>query len=181
MLDLLAALALGSVTPASATSAATDSQLAAAPWWERITVTMTGDGMSRGCLYTSSKGETSTDCTMEDAAAASSDGHSSPTAREQLTRITFERRFTPGGLPATESSVQTGDTLLGSEVMALNIDGRGSVKGCKVVAASGDMMLDYGCAEAKAERFQASATRGEGAHREGYMTVLIYSHPEHVA
>jgi hypothetical protein len=180
MLDLLAALALGSVTPASVTPAATDSQLAAAPWWERITVTITADGASQGCLYTSSKGETSTDCTMEDAAAASSEAHS-PSAREQLTRITFERRFTPGAMPAADGDVQAGDTLLGREVLALAIDGRGSVKGCKVVAASGDMMLDYGCAEAKAERFQASASRGEGAHREGYMTVLIYAHPEHVA
>jgi hypothetical protein len=77
--------------------------------------------------------------------------------------------------------VQTGDTLLGSEVMALAIDAHGTVKGCKVDAASCDMMLDYGCTQAKAERFQASATRGDAAHREGYMTVLIYAHPEHVA
>ena len=56
MLTLLAALAMAPVA-----SAATDSQLAAAPWWERITVTVSGDGQSQGCLNTSSSGESSND------------------------------------------------------------------------------------------------------------------------
>jgi hypothetical protein len=42
-------------------------------------------------------------------------------------------------------------------------------------------VLDYGCAEAQAERFQAAARRGEPVQRQGYMTVLIYAHPEHIA
>jgi len=178
MFDLLAALALGSVMPA--TTAPTEAQLPAAPWWERITVTVDGAGQSRGCVYTSSSGERSNDCKVE-AAADQSSGEHSAAAKDEVTRITFERRFTPGGLPATDAPVQAGDTLLGSEVMALAIDGRGSVKNCSVVATSGDMMVDYGCAEAQAERFQASARRGEPAQRQGYMTVLIYAHAEHVA
>ena len=63
----------------------------------------------------------------------------------------------------------------------LAIDGRGAVKTCKVVSTTGEMTLDYGCAEARAEKFQASMSRGEVTPREGYMTVLIYAHPEHMA
>jgi len=175
MLDLLAALAA-----ASGLSGTASAQLPAAPWWERITVTVDGNGDSQGCLYTSSSGERSNDCTVDASAGDGSDGHSA-TARDQVTRITFERRFTPGAITAADGVVQTGDTLIGREVMALAIDGRGSVKTCKVVSTTGEMTLDYGCAEAKAEKFQASMRRGETAPREGYMTVLIYAHPEHVA
>ena len=105
------------------------------------------------------------------------------TARDQVTRITFERRFTPGVLSAADGAVQTGDTLIGREVMALAIDGRGgSVKTCKVVSTTGEMTLSYGCAEARAEKFQASMRRGETAERQGFMTVLdLDAHPEHVA
>ena len=179
MLTLLAALAMAPVA-----SAATDSQLPAAPWWERITVTVSGDGQSQGCLYTSSSGESSNDCTVEDAASmtSSSSSEHSATGGAQLTRITFERRFTPGMVTAADVNVHTGDTLLSREVMALAIDGRGSVKNCRVVGVSGQMAVEYGCAEAKAEKFQASATRGPvPAEREGYMTVLVYAHAEHLA
>lgn len=183
MLDLLAALVLASTSSmtGSMSPAVSGSQLPAAPWWERITVTMSGDGQSRGCLYTSSRGAQSSDCTLEAAADTSASGEHSASASDQVTRITFERRFTPGAITPAAAEVQAGDTLLGREVMALAIDGRGSVRSCKVVAASGEMMVDYGCAEARAERFQASASRTEPAQRQGYMTVLIYAHPEHVA
>jgi hypothetical protein len=200
MLDLLAALALASapgpasgaatgplahpLKPGAATSELTDSHLPATPWWERITVTMSGDGQSRGCLYTSSTGQTSSDCTIN---ASASDGSASgdPGAVEQsasgeVTRITFERRFTPG-VTAAAAPVQTGDTVIGREVMALAIDGRGAVRSCKVVNQSGDMLVDYGCAEARAERFQASARRGAAAGLQGTMSVTIYAHAEHVA
>ena len=178
MFDLLAALALSSGISGTAAT-----QLPAAPWWERITVTVDGNGDSSGCLYTSSSGERSNDCTV-DASAASDDsatGEHSAVARDQVTRITFERRFTPGALTAADASLQTGDTLIGREVMALAIDRRGSVKTCKVVSTTGEMTLSYGCAEARAEKFQASMRRGETAERQGFMTVLIYAHPEHVA
>ena len=187
MLDLLAALALatatGPATPAATPATRlTDSHLPAAPWWERITVTMSGDGQSQGCLYTSSTGQASSDCTLD---AAASDGSAtaehSANSSDQVTRITFERRFTPGTLTPASAQMETGDTLIGSEVMALNIDGRGSVRSCKLVAQTGDMVLDYGCPEAKAERFQAAARRDELVQRQGYMTVLIYAHHEHIA
>jgi hypothetical protein len=179
MLGLLAALALSSVNPA-ASSALADSHLPAAPWWERITVSFSGDGQSKGCIYTSSTGRNSNDCAIDATAASSSAEHTAGDGG-QITRVTFERRFTPGALTAADAQVQAGDTLIGREVMALNIDGRGSVRGCKVVATSGDMMLDYGCAEARAERFEAAARRDVPAQRVGYMSVLIYAHPEHIA
>src|SRR4051794_13462999 len=127
MLTLLAALAMSPVA-----TAATDSQLPAAPWWERITVTVSGDGQSQGCLYQSSTGERSSECTVEDAAAATTSSEHSATGGAELTRITYERRFTPGAVTPADFSVQAGDTLLGREVMALAIDGRGSVKACQV-------------------------------------------------
>ena len=176
MLDLLAALALAPMTPT-----ATEAKLPAVPWWERITVTVDGNGQSQGCLYTSSRGENSNDCSVEAAAQDSKSEHSAG-ARDEVTRITFERRFTPGTLPAADAKVEAGDTLIGGEVMALAIDEHGSVRNCKVVATSGDMAVDYGCAEARAERFQASARKGGPVmQRQGYMTVLVYAHSEHVA
>lgn len=180
MLGLLAALALSSANPAAG-SALVDSHLPAAPWWERITVSFSGDGQSKGCLYTSSTGQNSNDCALDAASAATSSAEHSAGDGGQVTRVTFERRFTPGALTEADAQVQPGDTLIGREVMALNIDGRGGVRGCKVVATSGDMMLDYGCAEARAERFEAAARRDVPAQRLGYMSVLIYAHPEHIA
>lgn len=174
MLSLLAALALTSGTA----SGLSDSQLPAAPWWERITVSLGAGGESQGCLYTSSDGQRSTDCKI-DAADADSSEHS--TSRDGVTRVTFERRFTPGGTQAAATQLEAGDTLLGREVLALAIDGRGSVQTCKLVASDGEMMVDYGCKDAQAEHFQASAKSGGGAQREGTMTVLIYAHQEHVA
>jgi len=40
----------------------------------------------------------------------------------------------------------------------------------------------YGCDDASAERFSASAATGHArtAEREGYMTILVYGHSEHV-
>ncbi|MGZ2412870.1 hypothetical protein ACUXST_002312 [Sphingomonas sp. F9_3S_D5_B_2] len=178
MFDLLAALTLAPVVPA-----ATNAQLPAAPWWERITMTMNADGQPQGCSYTSSTAAASSDCTAENTeTGATSSGEHSASKGGKLTRITYERRFTPGATPAAaDAEVQAGDTLLGREVLALAIDGHGSVRNCKVVARSGDVMVDYGCAEAQAERFQASASRGDAVQRQGYMTVLIYGHDEHVA
>jgi hypothetical protein len=145
-------------------------------------VTVDGNGDSSGCLYTSSSGERSNDCTV-DASAASDDsatGEHSAVARDQVTRITFERRFTPGEAPA-KPDLQVGDTLLGGQVMSLAIDQHGSVKGCEIVAASGAMRPDYGCSDAQAEKFQASVGGTQGAEqKQGYMTILVYGHSEHM-
>ena len=62
--------------------------------------------------------------------------------------------------------------------MALAIDANGAVKGCRVLIASGDVLPDYGCDEAKAEQFAASADRSASEPREAYMTVLVYGHEE---
>ena len=64
--------------------------------------------------------------------------------------------------------------------MALAIDAAGSVKGCKIVSPPGDMTPDYGCKEAAAEKFEASAAKAAPRRREGYMTILVYGHAEHV-
>ena len=100
-------------------------------------------------------------------------------SKGEVTRITFERRFTPGAQPV-KPDMQTGDTLLGGQIMALAIDGRGAVKGCKVVAASGAMKPEYSCDDATAEKFQASVGGAEKIERQGYMTILVYGHSEHM-
>ena len=66
--------------------------------------------------------------------------------------------------------------------MALAIDAAGTVKGCKVVSTEGSLPPQYGCNEASAERFDASATttHAQVSARAGYMTVLVYGHSEHV-
>jgi hypothetical protein len=99
-------------------------------------------------------------------------------SKAEFTRLTFERRFTPG--PQSEPQLPVGDTLLGQQVMALAIGSKGTVEGCEVVAASGDVRPDYGCAEAKAEKFQASAHTGPTATKQAYMTIIVYGHSEHV-
>lgn len=148
----------------------------AAPWWEKVTVTIAGDGKTQSCRFESSVSD-SKDCDVTgDPKALGADG-SAPKA--QFTRLTFERRFEPGAAVAVESGIATGDTLLGRQVLALAIDSTGAVKGCRIVARSGDMTPEYGCKDAAAERFKASAPRtGDDGH-EGMMTILVYGHEEH--
>ena len=76
--------------------------------------------------------------------------------------------------------MQPGETLLGGQVMALGIDPRGAVKTCKVVSQSGSMRPEYGCAQAATERFEASAATPPSPAREGYLTIIVYGHSEHV-
>ena len=176
MLRAIAALALASTTaqsPSTLTSAA--------PWWERVTVTVTDDGQAQSCRYESSlqpNNGQSCSVTGGEAATAKSSGVG---AKDQYTRLTFERRFSPGASPQT-AAVQAGETLLGGRVMALAINAKGTVENCKVVSTSGSMAPQYGCNELAAERFDASAasTRARTPAREGYMTILVYGHSEHV-
>lgn len=147
-----------------------------APWWERVTVTISGDGQPQACKFESSlrPGDAkSCDVVASAGASAKLSG-----AKDQYTRITFERRFSPGAQTAAEPPA--GDMLLGQQVMALAIGAKGTVEGCRIVAVSGAMRPDYGCKEASAERFQASARSAGAATREGYMTILVYGHSEHV-
>jgi hypothetical protein len=174
---LLAAapLSAGTMLSAAAPALSTDA------WWERITLTMSGDGLAQSCRYEASTAASSgKEC---DVAESDALAKTEPTKGSQLTRITFERRFIPGNLKPQEPGVAVGDTLLGQQVMALAIDSGGKVSGCAIVVRSGDVMPEYGCEEAKAERFQASASpqRAAAATRLGYMTILIYGHEEQLA
>ena len=100
-------------------------------------------------------------------------------SKGEVTKITFERRFDPGSAPA-KPNLQTGDTLLGGQMMALAIDPRGAVKGCRIVAQSGSMQPAYGCDDAQAERFQAGVGGVQKEERDGFMTILVYGHSEHM-
>lgn len=172
-------LALAGVAGLAATAAAatsTDKLVSSAPWWEKVTVTIAGDGKPEACVYESSLAPDAHSC---DVASSAATNHSASASKDEYTRITFERRFTPGDVPAM-GDLKPGDTLLGGQVMALAIDPHGAVKNCRIVSASGDMQPDYGCDEATAERFRASVGGAHPAPREGYMTVLVYGHSEHM-
>lgn len=174
MIHLLAALA---VSAASTNPSAT--LVSTAPWWEKVTVTIMGDGKAQSCRYESSlRPDSKQSC--EVAGGSSSAAAGSVGSKGEYTRITFERRYHPGPTLPAAGSLYAGDTLLGRQVMALAIDSAGAVKGCKIVAMAGEMTTDYGCDEAKAERFEASAATDAAAPRQGYMTVLVYGHSEHV-
>lgn len=174
MLGLIAqlALALAPTAPAIDPSTVTsDSALSTAAWWEKITVTMGGDGKAQSCRYESSTaGNMAKPCKVVGGESASA----KEGTKGELSTITFERRFDPGKPGAV--AIATGDTLLGREVMSLAIDAAGKVSGCRTVAVSGNMSLQYGCDEASAEKFEASA-----AALAGFMTISVYGHSEHVA
>ena len=155
--------------------AASSAQLSAtAPWWERVVVTVGDEGETRACQYeTSLEPGNRTPCDVDGAEPAKAAG-----VPEQLTRLTFERRFSPAASLA-DGEVEAGDSLLGKSVLALAIDGQGRVRGCKLVAAGG-MKPDYGCAEATAEKFEASASSAPVATRVATLTILVYAHEENL-
>jgi hypothetical protein len=163
-------------------SASSDVLESGTPWWEKVTVTIAGNGETRSCRWESSlQPDNAQDCDVAGVKTAAM-GKSSHSGSEQFTRITFERRFSPGAAPAS-GKLEVGDTLLGRQDMALAIDARGAVKGCRIVSASGAMTPDYGCEEAQAERFQTSAgpSKAQGSNsREGTMSILVYGHAEHM-
>lgn len=176
MFRAIAALAL-----ASATAHTSPTLVSSSPWWEKVTVTIAGNGQPQGCRFESSlnpRASQSCDVTGGDKASMSSASASSESgSKDQYTRITFERRYSPATQPDL-AKLQAGDTLIGGQVLAIAIGPTGEVKGCKIVAESGSMRPQYGCNEASAERFQVSAPRTPD--REAYMAVLVYGHSEHV-
>lgn len=175
---LLVASAAGiAATAATATSTPTDKLVANSAWWERVTVTLDGDGSPEACRYETSLSTAADSCDVDSNEAAMAKRASG--SKGEVTRITFERRFTPGDAPS-KPDLQIGDTLLGGQVMSLAIDHRGSVMGCEIVAASGAMRPDYGCADAQAEKFQASVGGAQDEEKQGYMTILVYGHSEHM-
>ena len=162
---------------AASTASATPTMLTTSSWWEKVTYTISDDGEHQACRYESSIVTGSGDVCAEEgstspvqAAASSSSG--------AYTKITIERRFTPGDRP-DPGQLESGDTLLGGQMMELAIDSSGAVSTCKVVASAGEIRPAYGCDEARAERFEAAAARSQSV--QGFMTILVYGHEEQLA
>jgi len=155
-------------------SAKSEALSSTAPWWEKLVLTVGDEGEAQSCLYeTSLEPGTAKECTVEDESEAVPASAALP---EQMTRITFERRFSPVASLA-DSEIAAGDTLLGKAVLALAIDKDGRVRGCKMVASDGTKP-DYTCKEATAEKFEASATSDSKPLRVASLTILVYAHEE---
>ena len=126
-------LKVAALVLAAASAAQTPALVSSAPWWEKVTVTLRGDGKAQSCKYeTSLSIAASNACEVSGEAkgfSASSDGSGS---KEELTRITFERRFAPGVAAPADANLQPGDTLLGKQVMALAIDRAGPSKAARL-------------------------------------------------
>ena len=160
--------------PAGAEIGILDSSVA---WWERITVTVDDKGKQHSCHYEASlSGEGVRVC--DKAMAASIEAGSSGQAGV-FSKVTFERRFSPGG-QLDSGQLKPGDTLLGRQVMFLTFDGAGAVSSCKVVAVSGDAPPTYNCDEAKKEQFRALASADTGGARQAFLTILAYGHTEQI-
>ncbi len=148
-----------------------------APWWEKLVLTVGDEGAPQSCLYeTSLEPGATKECDVVD---EGNPAQASAAMPEQMTRITFERRFSPVASLA-DSEVAAGDTLLGKSVLALAIDKQGRVRGCKVVATGGTEP-DYSCKEAAAEKFEASATSEVKPLRVATLTILVYARQEQIA
>jgi hypothetical protein len=176
-----AIIAVALASAASLATAATSNILALdshAPWWEKVTVTIGGDGQPQSCRFESSaKPDSAQACQVEASQAAVA--KTATGSKDSYTRITFERRFTTEWQSAS-AQAPAGNMLLGQQVMSLSIGAKGVVEGCQIVSASGDMKPQYGCKEASAEKFQTGVRTGEPASRQAYMTILVYGHSEHV-
>lgn len=166
-------LMLAALAAAAAASSLTPALASDQPWWERVTMTVSDDGEEAACTFESSLSRARESCVDDEREAARARAAS---ANGLVTRITFERRFTPGAALPEVEPLNAGDVLIGGQVMLLAIDGSGQVRGCRVVATSGDSPA-YGCREARAERFEAAAAKG-GTPRAAFMTVLVYGHSE---
>lgn len=173
--------ALAALIPFTASSAAApaipdmpdaETQLSAsAPWWEKLVLTLGEKGETRACQF-----ETSLEPGKRQPCEVEGTNEAAKGVPEQVTRITFERRFSPAASLA-DGEVKAGDKMLGKSVLALAIDAGGRVTGCKVVAAGG-MRPDYGCKEAAAEKFEASASAMAAPNRVASLTILVYAHEE---
>lgn len=158
-------------------SARSEALSSTAPWWEKLVLTVGDEGAAQSCLYeTSVEPGAIKECNVVDESGAVPASAALP---EQMTRITFERRFSPVASLA-DSEVGAGDTLLGKAVLALAIDKAGRVRGCKVVA-SGGTKPDYSCKEAVAEKFEASVSTQTKPLRVATLTILVYAHQEQIA
>jgi hypothetical protein len=173
-------LAFFAVALAASTSApATPALDASVPWFERITVTLDDKGAQKSCKYQYSLSPTGVeDCDKDMAAGVAPKG-----AKGQdgvYSKLTFERRFSPGS-KLDNGKLPTGDKLLGQQVMFLTIDAKGEIQACKVLATSGDLLPAYDCDQAKTEQFKVAASAPSEAPRQAFMTVTVYGHQEQIA
>jgi len=168
-------LGLAALILAAATANAPTGLSSASPWWEKFTYTMTEDGTQQSCQYKSSVSYLSSQG-CDDGDGSEPMIHATSGSTGTLTKITIERRFTPGTAP-NPVALETGDTLLGGQIMAIAIDSAGVVSSCEIVGASGKLKPPYGCDEVRTERFEADANSPDG--REGVITVLVYGHEEY--
>jgi hypothetical protein len=169
-------LGLAALVLAAATANPSPALATASPWWDKFTFIMSNDGAQQSCRFESSDPAVATNSCEEDEPAAPAEQSSASAG--PYTKITIERRFTPASQP-DPVVLETGDTLLGSQVLALAIDRAGAVSNCAIVDKSGEVKPPYGCDEARTERFEASAGRAPGQMRHGFMTVLVYGHEEY--
>jgi hypothetical protein len=165
---VLAALAASTSSPALEISV---------PWWERVTVTVDDKGKQQSCQYEVSLVPAGAKPCDEELAASLPSGRG-PTGR--FSKMTFERRFSPGRRPDS-GQLPAGDELLGRKVLFLTFDADGSLSSCDVVAATGDMAFRYDCEQARKEQFRVLASAANGGAHQAFMTVLAYGHSEHIA
>lgn len=169
MLPLLAALVATSTSPTLLESSV--------PWWERITVTVDPRGTQQSCRYEASLAPIGIKDCDEETAATVSNGAKGPTGA--FSRITYERRFSPGS-QLDSGRLSPGDQLLGRQVMFLTFDPAGLIDSCKIVATTGDMSFQYDCDEARKEQFRSQAGNAP-LPRQAFMTILAYGHVEQIA
>lgn len=159
--------------------AATASPLleSAIPWWEKVMVTVDDKG-EKQCRYEASysgKGVEACDKDLAESIPAGKSGQAG-----LYSKVTFERRFSPGVGRVDSGQLQPGDTLIGRQVMFLTLEEDGSIASCHVVSKSGESPSDYDCDEVKKEQFKAQASAETGA-RQAFLTVLAYGHTEQIA
>lgn len=172
MLAFLALLAASTSSPGPQLESAM-------PWFERISVTVDGHGKQQSCLYQFSlNGSGPVAC--DEAMASSIPAVSSKGSAGLYSKLTFERRFSPG-TRLDSGRLQAGDKLLGQQVMFLTIAADGSIDSCKIVGSSGDLTPTYGCDEAKAEQFRAAASAAQTPPRQAFMTIRVFGHQEQIA
>jgi hypothetical protein len=173
---VLAFLAALLAAPTSASAPVLD---ASVPWFERITVTMDDKGAQQSCKYQFSLSASGPEtCDKEMASTIPSVAASGGAGL--YSKLTFERRFSPGS-KLDSGRVETGDKLLGQQVMFLTIGGDGSIDSCRVVGTSGDLVPAYGCKEARSEQFRVPASAPSERPRQAFMTILVYGHQEQIA
>lgn len=152
---------------------------ASVPWWERISVTLDHRGKQQACHYQSSLAAGGPKaCDPEMAATIPAIGGKGSLGL--YSKLTFERRFSPGA-KLDSGRLQAGDKLLGQQVMFMTFGAGGSIAFCRVVGTSGDLVPAYGCDEAKTEQFRLPASAPSSAPRQAFMTILVYGHQEQIA